>query len=247
MEKLPALYNELADWWPLVSDPAEYEEEAGIFRDAFFAHSIHKPETMLELGSGGGNNAFHLKKYFKMTLSDLSAPMLEISKKLNPECNHIQGDMQSIRAGEIYDAVLIHDAIDYMTTPDQLSDALKTAYLHCRKNGMALLVPDYTKESFQPSTSHGGHDQGNRGVRYLQWIFDPFPGDKLYTFHMVYLFREGNKFRQSEIDEHVCGLFSEKEWMELISQAGFIPKNIPYNHSEFKEGSHIMFAGIKPG
>ncbi len=247
MAKEPILYNELASWWPLVSSPDEYEEEATIFRNVIYEHCLYKPVSMFELGSGGGNNAYHLKKYFKITLSDLSAPMLEISKKLNPECRHIPGDMKDLRTGETYDVVFIHDGVDYMSTLSQLSNALTTAYLHCRENGIALFVPDYTNDNFEPATSHGGHDNEERGVRYLQWIFDPDPDDKLYSFHMLYLFREGNKFWQSDIDEHICGLYSEKEWMDSISSAGFIPKKVPYKHSEFEKDNHCMFVGIKAG
>ena len=28
---MPAMYGELAPWWPLLSSPADYEEEAGYF------------------------------------------------------------------------------------------------------------------------------------------------------------------------------------------------------------------------
>jgi hypothetical protein len=31
MPDMPAMYGELAPWWPLFSPPADYEEEAGYF------------------------------------------------------------------------------------------------------------------------------------------------------------------------------------------------------------------------
>ncbi|MHC4615594.1 MAG: class I SAM-dependent methyltransferase, partial [Planctomycetota bacterium] len=57
---------------------------------------------VLELGSGGGNNASHLKKWFDMTLVDLSPHMLEVSRALNPECSHQQGDMRTVRLGTLF-------------------------------------------------------------------------------------------------------------------------------------------------
>ena len=33
-EKLPKLYRELADWWPILSAPADYAEEAEFYRQA---------------------------------------------------------------------------------------------------------------------------------------------------------------------------------------------------------------------
>lgn len=58
MGQIPRLYGRFAAWWPLVSAPQEYEGEAGVFRDILLRHRP-VPRTVLELGSGGGSNAFH--------------------------------------------------------------------------------------------------------------------------------------------------------------------------------------------
>lgn len=124
-KKQPLLYSEFADWWTLLSDPKDYVEEAGIFKDALLSNCNFIPRTLLELGSGGGNNASHLKKHFNITLVDLSPNMLEVSRVLNPECTHLQGDMRKIRIGKEFDAVFIHDAIVYMSTRDYLRQQLR--------------------------------------------------------------------------------------------------------------------------
>lgn len=92
---------------------------------------------MLELGLGGGNNASHLKKHFQMTLFDFSPGMLNVSKVLKPECEHIRGDMRTIRLEREFDAVFIHDAISYMLTEADLLQAIETAYVHCKPGGVA--------------------------------------------------------------------------------------------------------------
>jgi hypothetical protein len=33
---LPKLYNQLSEWWPLMSAPADYAEEATVYSDLFF-------------------------------------------------------------------------------------------------------------------------------------------------------------------------------------------------------------------
>jgi hypothetical protein len=40
-----------------------------------------------------------------MTLVDLSEEMLVVSRQLNPECQHHQGDMRTVRLGRTFDAV----------------------------------------------------------------------------------------------------------------------------------------------
>jgi len=105
------------------------------------------PRTLLELGSGGGNNASHLKARFAMTLVDSSPGMLEHSRRLNPGCEHVQGDMRHARLGREFDAVFVYDAVSYMTTETDLRAAIATAFVHCRPGGAALLVPDHVRET----------------------------------------------------------------------------------------------------
>src|SRR5205085_9847334 len=91
----PRLYSELASWFHLLTAPESYVEEAEFARQTLIEASSTPIRAVLELGAGGGNNAFHLKKFFKLTLTDLSADMLERSRSINPECEHIVGDMRS--------------------------------------------------------------------------------------------------------------------------------------------------------
>ncbi len=219
-ESLPKLYGELASWWPLLSPPEDYAEEAAIYRRLLAGDHWQSPRTVLELGSGGGNNAFHLKPFFRMTLVDRSAAMLAVSHALNPECEHLAGDMRSIRLGRQFDAVFIHDAIAYMTTPEDLRRALETACLHCKPGGVLLVVPDCTRETFRPTTSHGGRDGADRALRYLEWTWDPNPHDSSYRAEHAYLLREGLSVRH-EYDHHVLGLFGRTEWLQLLAAAGF--------------------------
>jgi ubiquinone/menaquinone biosynthesis C-methylase UbiE len=198
------------------------------------------------LGSGGGNNASHLKKHFQMTLVDLSPGMLAVSKKLNRECEHIQGDMRSVRLGRQFDAVFIHDAIAYMTSEDDLRSAIKTAYQHCAPGGVALFAPDETKETFKSGTEHGGHDCGSRSLRYLSWALDPDSNDTTYNYLMVYILRSNDDQTQVVEDLHICGLFGKDDWLRIIAEVGFQPSSLPFEHSEVEPGSMTVFLGVKP-
>ena len=173
---------------------------------------------MLELGSGGGNNASHMKAHFpQMTLTDLSEGMLELSRTINPELEHVQGDMRTLRLGREFDAVFVHDAVVYMTTEADLRAAIETAAVHCRAGGVALFAPDHLRENFAPSTDHGGHDgEDGRGLRYLEWTWDPDPSDDTYTVDFAYLLREPDGTARVEQDRHLEGLFSRETWLRLL-------------------------------
>ena len=240
------MYGELAGWWPVLSTPEDYAEEAAFYQDLLLSSCSFPPQTLLELGSGGGNNASHLKKRFQMTLVDLAPGMLQVSQALNPECEHIQGDMRSVRLGRQFDAIFIHDAITYMTCEMDLRSAIRTAYLHCRPGGAAVFAPDHTRENFRAETGHGGHDRGDRAMRYLEWAIDPNPDDNTYLFLMVYLLREGAEQFKCVLDKHICGLFSQAQWLQWISEAGFEARVVPFLHSEIEPGSCDTFIGHKP-
>src|SRR5262249_14966303 len=129
---LPRLYTDLASWFHLLTAPEDYAEEAALYRDLLVAASSSRPRTLLELGSGGGNNASFLKRDFACTLVDPAPGMLELSRRLNPECEHVVGDMRSVRLGKSFDVVFIHDAVAYMTSEADLRLAMETVALHCR-------------------------------------------------------------------------------------------------------------------
>src|SRR4029453_13835101 len=162
-------YADLAPWLPLISPPADYAEEAG-FATSLLLTADGAVAHVLELGSGGGNNASHMKAHFAMTLVALSPTMLEVSGLLNPECEHVVGDMRDVRLGRTFDAVFVHDAIDYMTPEADLRRAIETSFVHCRPGGVAVLVPDHTAETFEPETDHGGADRADgRAARAFWW------------------------------------------------------------------------------
>lgn len=242
----PKLYHELASWWPLLSTPEDYAEEAEFYQQTIVSVCSTMPETILELGCGGGNNASHLKKHFRMTLVDVSPDMLAVSRSLNPECEHLQGDMRTVRLERAFDAVFIHDAIMYMTTEADLQQAIETAFVHCKPGGTALFAPDHTLETYRPSTKKGGHDGSDRGLRYLEWSWDPDPHDSMYVVDFVYLLRESDGEVRCEYDRHICGIFGRKDWIRIISEVGFHARALPFEHSELEPGSSEVFLGLRP-
>lgn len=242
---MPSMYDELAEWWPLLSSPDEYEEEAAFYASALEAACARPPGRVLELGSGGGNNASHMKARFEMVLVEPSKGMLAVSRRLNPECRHVQGDMRTVRLGEQFDAVFVHDAVCYMTTIEDLRRAIATAAEHCRPGGAVLFAPDYVRENFAPSTDHGGHDSTDRGLRYLEWVWDPDPADSTYIADYILALRGPDGSIRVEHDRHVEGLFTRAEWLDALAGAGLEPKALPLTISEVEPGAHEVFVGSK--
>jgi trans-aconitate methyltransferase len=239
------LYDELAPWWPLLSRPLDYREEAGFYADLLIEAARRPVETVLELGSGGGNNASHMKTRFRLTLSDISSEMIDVSRRLNPECEHVVGDMRTLRLGRTFDAVFVHDAICYLTTPDDVRATVRTAFEHCAPGGSAVFAPDDLKETFRERTHQGGHDGPDRSIRYLEWAWDPDPEDDTFVVDYACILRERDGSVRVEHDRHTNGLFSREAWIGFIADAGFEPAEIRFEHTEVADPIHV-FTGTRP-
>ena len=214
------IYNEYADWFHMLTHPRDYAEEAADYV-RLIEQACPAVRTLLELGSGGGNNAFHMKRRFACTLTDVSPRMLELSRSINPECEHVVGHMRTLRLGRTFDAVFVHDAVEYMVSPDDLARAVTTAFVHTRPGGVALVVPDGTAETFAEYADHGGHDgPDGRSLRYLEWAIDPDPSDARCEVHFACLLRKGSDVRVVH-DRHEHGLFTRNQWREVFERAGF--------------------------
>lgn len=221
------MYHELAPWFHLLTPPSEYADEAELLTKLIHLRNPHA-KTLLELGSGGGNLASHLKKGFTMTLVDLSPEMLALSQTINPECRHLEGDMRSFRLDEFFDVVLIEDAIMYITTADDLAATIQTCRAHLNPGGLAVIAPDWTLDEFTPGTSHGGvDDPDGRGMRYLEWIHAPDDGATSYRTDFSYLIHEADGTTRCYSESHTLGIFPTEDWLAALRMSGFKPAIFP--------------------
>jgi SAM-dependent methyltransferase len=215
----PKLYRELVPWYGLLTRSEEYVDEAACFRDAILARAPHA-STLLELGAGAGHNAKHLKARFRCTLTDLSAEMLALSRAQNPDCEHVVADMRTLRLGHAFDAVLVHDAIVYMTTEADLRAALETAFVHLRPGGVAVVAPDAFKDTFEDGVEVYEGQEGDRALKCMEWSWDPDPEDDTCVTDFAFLLREGGSMTAVH-DRHVEGLFTTATWVRLLEEIGF--------------------------
>src|SRR5262245_32297725 len=217
------LYGDLADWWPLISPPNEYTGEVTYLVTVLSSTAAVPVHEVLDLGSGGGHVAAHLKDRFLLTLVDISDGMLAVSRRLNPECQHVKADMRTVRLERAFDAVLVHDAIDYVTTEDDLAKVIGTAFVHCRPGGIAVFVPDYVKDEFRAlrGSGGGGDDGTGRRATFRERTWDPDPADDCVQAEYEFTLQAADGSVQVINETHLLGAFSRQAWRRLLIGAGF--------------------------
>ena len=133
--------------------------------------------------------------------------------------------MRTIRLGRTFDAVLVHDAVDYVTDPADLRELIATAFAHCRPGGIAVFVPDYTAETFEGGTGGGGSTgaDGRQGS-FREWTWDPDPADEWIQVEYEFTLRAADGTVQVVREAHRLGAFRRDTWLRLLAGAGFEPE-----------------------
>jgi hypothetical protein len=125
----------------------------------------------------------------------------------------------------VFDAVLIHDAVDYVTCQADLRQVIGTAFAHCRPGGIAVFVPDYTAETFHAASGGGGSsDAGGRHGSFREWAWDPEPTDDWIQAEYEFTLRAADGAVQVVREAHRLGAFRRGTWLRLLADAGFDPQ-----------------------
>ena len=205
------LYSDLASWWPHVANRESYATESAAFLRMMDEAAGREVQSILELGAGSGMLASHFDGKREVVLTDLSSEMLDVSRKHNPSRQHIQDDMRTMRLDRHFDAVLLQDAVMYLTHPDDLLATFKTAAAHLKPGGVLLCLPDLVKEEFQETSMSGG-SLGQPAAQLLEWHWDPNPDDHTYRIDMSFMFKHTDGHMETVHEHHELGLYDRKTY-----------------------------------
>lgn len=230
MKNQRRLYRDLSWTWPIISPPEDYIEESERIKRLIRKHSKIPVKTLLNLGCGGGHVDWVLKKYFAITGVDISPNMLKNARKLNPQITYFKADIRTVRLKKEFDAVVLHDSVNYMLTRNDLKAVFKTAYVHLKPGGVLWTYVEEHNKIQQNRTKLSTSKQGNTEITFIENYYDPNPRDTTYEFVFVYLIRKNKKLR-IHTDRHLCGIFKLKTWFSVIREVGFKVKRQKFTHS----------------
>lgn len=238
-------YGELASLWPLISPVEDYASET-VELVRVLQQRAPVAKTLLELGSGGGHVAYYIKRAFRCHLTDLSEAMLDTSKRLNPECAHTVGDMRLLNLGKTFDLVLAHDAIDYMTSEEDLRAVFDTAWRHLAPGGVACFIPDDVADTYVPGTDWSGvDDPSGQAIRLFEWSEPAVAGRSTVVTHYSFLVRDATGEVRAYYEPHTTGLFPRSTWVRLLAERGFAVDVVVERTDEDRPG-RLLFIAQKP-
>ncbi|MHC4695960.1 MAG: class I SAM-dependent DNA methyltransferase [Planctomycetota bacterium] len=235
------LYGDLAWLWPLISPPADYlaaADEAATLLRRFGRREIRR---VLDLGCGGGHFDYGLKRHFAIVGVDLSEAMLALAHELNPEVTYLRGDLRAPPTRELFDAVYLGDAVNYMLSEADLRRAFRAAYEHLAPGGGFFTFAERTRENLtSPETHVTHHADEHVHVTFIEDMYDPDAADSTYDVTLLFLIRRGRELAV-EVDRHRCGLFPLTTWQATAAEVGFDTRVIA-----IEDAPAIGIIGVKP-
>ena len=243
------MYDEFSQLWAQISAPEDYAEEAAVLREVMFEilqdeHDRSEPyrPRVLELGVGGGNNLSHMTDFVDAVAADISPQMIEVSQRLNPGIEHVIGDMRDMRLDRIFDVVIIHDAISYLVTVDDLRRTFQTARAHLEPGGVFIAGPDWMKGVTPiPNLSCKLGKPGE--LSYTEYVHDPDPNDTEIEVIFTFYIPDSDTGVRVEEDRHRHGLFPLETWLLTLRDAGFESGTRRYS-PDVSSGSGYHITGI---
>jgi len=243
-------YEELAWTDLLISPPESCSGEVEAFCSIIKENSLIETKSLLHLASGAGVYDYTFKRHFQVTGVDISDGMLDVARELNPEVDYVKGDMRKVELDRLFDAVAIPDAIAYMSSRNDLQQALTTAAKHLIPGGVLFIVA-HTKDEFRENNfAYSGSGDGvDVTVFENNHILKP-AGDQ-YEAIIIYLIRRAGELKVYT-DRHLLGLFGLETWQELLNDQGLKVSQFALNtlYEKFLLGDgeyrQTMFVCTKP-
>lgn len=226
--KYNRLYNDLTWMFPIITPLRDYEAETEYYTGLIKDNASIPVKKLLHLGCGAGHNDNIFKRHFEVTGVDISAEMLKMARKLNPEVRYIQGDMGETLLKEKFDCILSVDAMDYNVTEDDFRRVFANAYAMLNEGGLLFFLLEKLTENYKPGElCHYTNRLGDTEVTYIEHRYASKENPDRITTVMVYIIKKGDDITV-EHDLHLCGLHSKQAILDLLKEAGFSVQYLDY-------------------
>jgi len=219
------LYSTHAYLWPLLAPLESYEQEMSEWCEVIERELPGRENLrILDLGTGGGHHLYHLLNQLPGRASavavDLAAEMLERVEELVPRVECLQHDMTTLRLGQRFPLIAVHDSFCYLTCRSEIEALFSVLFEHLEDSGLALVKVDAVKDSFcGPYRYLTNFEQDDFDITLTHYEWDPIAEDT--TLEVIYLFLERSGAQvETRQERHTLGLFAKSDLVQWAANQG---------------------------
>lgn len=220
--------DKYAKYYDIIYHDKDTEAECDFVEQLMNKFSSKKPKKILDMACGTGRHALIFsKRGFDVTGIDLSNNQLKVAREkaselqLNPKFFEMR--MQDFKLDDKFDVALcMFEAINYITTYDEMKQALTNIRNHLKKDG--LFIFDFLNgfpllESYSPERMKIIDNGKIKMIRHKQMKLDKLK--HLYEVKYNCLVLEGNKLIDQFDEFHSCRFYFPDETKHLLEECGF--------------------------
>jgi SAM-dependent methyltransferase len=209
--------SRLAEIYDTIYQFKDYTHDVGYVLEAIRSR-VPDARTLLDVACGTGNHVQGLSSAYAVEGLDLSAAMLERAKAKHPSTRFHQGNMAGFDLGRKFDVVCcLFRSIAYVSTPDNLRNAIASMARHMNEGGLLLVEP-----FFRPDTYWSGRvtmNQVDRPDLKIAWMYVSERRGDIGIMNTHYLVgRPAGVEHFTEV--HEMGLFSRDDYASAFQSAG---------------------------
>lgn len=213
-------YTRSADVYDVIYQMVDYPGDAATIVAAIRSH---RPEaaSLLEIGCGTGAYLAEFAEHFDVLGIDVSLEMLEVSRAQHPHLEVVEADMRAMDLGRRFDAVVcLFSSIGYMTTRDELEEALQRMYAHLEPGGVMVIDPWFDPETYEPGHISADVFRGDGIIVSRSTYGDAEDG--VSVLEMDHVVVQANIGRAHFVEQHRMGLFTELEYRDILESLGLV-------------------------
>ncbi|MDP2637577.1 MAG: class I SAM-dependent methyltransferase [Candidatus Levybacteria bacterium] len=235
-----AIYRELAEYYDFLYSWKDYEKESRIIKKLVSCYKKSSGDDLLEVGCGTGRHIMYLSGSFSVTAVDINNKILVIARKNNPTISFKQADMITLNLGKKFDVILcLYSSIAYVKTIDNLKKTIKNFAEHLKPDGVILIEPWYTKETYAVGVPNMTMFD-NKTIKIAKICVPKIRGN-LSIMDMNYLIAKDNQEIRHMVDRHEMGLFGVDETLVTMKKAGIDAKFLKNGFMK----NRGLFIGVK--
>ncbi|QUM75091.1 class I SAM-dependent methyltransferase [Moritella sp. 24] len=144
------MHTKSVQYHDFIYEFVDFEKEAN-FIDAIIQEQLPSANTILDVACGPHEHVKTLRSKYQVDGIDINKEFLPIAKLKNPSGNYEQANMCNFKLGKLYDVVIcLASSISYVKNVSELNDTLKCFANHLNPEGMVIVVPWFTLDTWTP-------------------------------------------------------------------------------------------------